>query len=212
MRSSEALPQNSPQDSDFSAEEVAEHLNVSADTLHYLSRRFGRYLSAGSANGQSSYTAADIAALVAIQRLLAQGYNDDQIDRYLTPVRHAGELQHGAFLPPAHDPQLPSLVGDVLTTLVNNQQAILTGQASLREVIGVVVQDNFNLKDENRKLRERMLEIERVLAEYQRREETRKERMENRLRALEATVAALQQQLAQLVNLQRELGRRRGWF
>src|SRR5690606_40696480 len=58
-------------------------------------------------------------------------------------------------------------------------------------ILGVVVQDNFNLKDENRKLRDRMLEMERALAEYQRREETRKERMEGRMRALEAMVGAL---------------------
>ena len=80
-------------------------------------------------------------------------------------------------------------------------------------MIGVIVHDNFNLKDENRKLRERMLEMERALAEYQRREETRKERMENRLRALEGTVGALQQQVAQLVQLYRQQRKpRRGWF
>ena len=43
-----------------------------------------------------------------------------------------------------------------------------------------------------------MLELERALAEYQRREETRKERMESRLRALEGTLAALQRRIAQL--------------
>ena len=64
---------------------------------------------------------------------------------------------------------------------------------------------------ENRKLRDRMLELERVLAEYQRREETRKERMENRLRALEGTVAALQQQIVQMVQIQRQ-PKRRGWW
>jgi hypothetical protein len=36
--------------------------------------------------------------------------------------------------------------------------------------------------------------------------------MEGRMRALEATVAALQQQVAQLVQIQRQQQRRRGWF
>lgn len=107
---------------------------------------------------------------------------------------------------------LARLVGDAMSTLAGTQQAVLNSQSSLREMLNVVVQDNFNLKDENRKLRERMLELERALAEYQRREETRKERSEGRLRALEATVAALQQQIAQLVQLQRQQQRRRGWF
>lgn len=107
---------------------------------------------------------------------------------------------------------LARLVGDAMNTLAGTQQAVLNSQSSLREMLNVVVQDNFNLKDENRKLRDRMLELERALAEYQRREETRKERSEGRLRALEATVAALQQQIAQLVQLQRQQQRRRGWF
>jgi hypothetical protein len=55
-----------------------------------------------------------------------------------------------------------------------------------------------------------MLEIERTLGEYQRREETRKERLESRLRALESTLGALQQQVAHWVQLQRQ--KRRGWF
>lgn len=107
---------------------------------------------------------------------------------------------------------LARLVGDAMSTLAGTQQAVLNSQSALREMLNVVVQDNFNLKDENRKLRDRMLELERALAEYQRREETRKERSEGRLRALEATVAALQQQIAQLVQLQRQQQRRRGWF
>jgi E3 ubiquitin-protein ligase DOA10 len=107
----------------------------------------------------------------------------------------------------------PQTVSEILNTIVSSQEAVLNSQATVRDMIGVIVHDNFNLKDENRKLRERMLEMERALAEYQRREETRKERMENRLRALEGTVGALQQQVAQLVQLYRQQRRRRrGWF
>jgi regulator of replication initiation timing len=88
---------------------------------------------------------------------------------------------------------------------------MLNNQTSMREIVGVVVQDNFNLKGENRKLRERMLELERTLAEYQRREETRKERLESRLRALEGTVGGLQHQIAQIVQLLRKRRRRFFW-
>jgi len=100
---------------------------------------------------------------------------------------------------------------DVFSVLANSQQAMLNNQASMREIVGVVVQDNFNLKNENRKLRERMLELERSLAEYQRREETRKERLESRLRALEGTISGLQQQIAQIVQLLRKRRRRFFW-
>ncbi len=99
----------------------------------------------------------------------------------------------------------------MLHTVASSQQSMLNVQESAKEMLGVVVQDNFNLKHENRKLRERMLELERAMAEYQRREETRKERLEGRLRALEGTLGAMQQQLAQMVQLHRQR-ERRGWF
>lgn len=109
------------------------------------------------------------------------------------------------------DDATPQALRDVFSVLANSQQAMLNNQTSMREIIGVVVQDNFNLKNENRKLRERMLELERTLAEYQRREETRKERLESRLRALEGTISGLQQQIAQIVQLLRKRRRRFFW-
>ncbi len=69
----------------FSPDEVADHLNVSADALQRMSTRFARYLSAQAAQTAPAYTSADIAALVAVQKLLAQGYDDEQINQSLTP-------------------------------------------------------------------------------------------------------------------------------
>lgn len=216
------LHQSDAQAKAFSLAEVARHLDVSTDGLQRLRRRFARHLSPNAAAADApSFTTADIAALVTVQKLLAQGYDDEQIDAHLTPpqIEEIPDDIPGPLLPAEvnavddeEDSGLPQVVGDVLHTIVSSQQAVLNGQTNLRDMLNVVVQDNFNLKDENRKLRDRMLEMERVLAEYQRREETRKERMEGRLRALEATVAALQQQVSQLVQIQRQQQRRRGWF
>jgi regulator of replication initiation timing len=216
----------------FTSAEVARHLNISIDALERLCRRYGRYLSPDMAAPDArlrhaTFSQADVATLVMLKNLIDQGYDDAQIEDSLTP--HP--------LPPAADAEtkdappatalattqdsaddaiepagLARLVSDAMNTLAGTQQAVLNSQGSLREVLNVVVQDNFNLKDENRKLRDRMLELERALAEYQRREETRKERSEGRLRALEATVAALQQQVSQLIQIQRQQQRRRGWF
>ncbi len=200
----------------FSLAEVARHLDISPENLQRLRRRFAHFLGPDAAGPTPAFTNTDIVALVTVQKLLAQGYDNEQIDEHLTPV--ALEVAPETLLPDVRvesaegESSLPHVVGDVLHTIVNSQQAVLNGQTNLREMMGVVVQDNFNLKDENRKLRDRMLEMERVLAEYQRREETRKERMEGRLRGLEATVAALQQQVAQLIQIQRAQQRRRGWF
>jgi regulator of replication initiation timing len=204
----------------FSLPEVANHLNVSPDALQRLSRRFGQYLGSRVYDQEPAYTNTDIAALVTVQQLLAQGYDDDEIARYLVPVRQEPGKQPVALaslqdVRSRHEESNSSLsktVSDVLNTITNSQQAVLNSQSALKDVLGVVTQDNFNLKDENRKLRDRMLDLERTLAEYQRREETRKERQESRLRALESTVAALQQQVAQMVQLYRQQTKRRGWF
>lgn len=210
--------QSNPHEVVFSFDEAADHLNVSGGALHRLSERFSRYLSARVLQEIPSYTNADIAALIAVQKLLAQGYSDDQIDKYLTPIRPSNNTGDAAHAVAAADDGEEAGAGsapaveEFLNTIISNQQAILNSQATLREMVNVVVQDNFSLKDENRKLRDRMLELERVLAEYQRREETRKERIEHRLRALEGTVGALQQQLAQLVQIYRNQGKRGGWF
>ncbi|NJN82682.1 MAG: MerR family transcriptional regulator [Caldilineaceae bacterium] len=206
---------------DYSFTEVANHLNVAPETLQRINRRFADHLSPAALADEPHFDGADLTALLSIQKLLQQGYSDAQIVELL-PASPIGVAGTASDLPTAADGKslgpydregvLFKGVGDVLSTIANGQKAILNSQNTIREMIGAVVQDNFNLKDENRKLRERMLEMERALAEYQRREETRKERMESRMRALEGTVGALQQQVAQLVQLQRQQNRRRGWF
>ncbi|HMN31038.1 MAG TPA: MerR family transcriptional regulator [Caldilineaceae bacterium] len=202
-----------PDDNGYSFAEVAQHLQVDQATLREWNRRFAQFLIADVTSDTPLYTVADVAALVTVQKLLEQGFNDEQVIQFLTPKRIEVVKPEPAPLAVSSDETttfLPQVVGDVLSTIANSQQTVLNSQATVREMVGVVVQDNFNLKDENRKLRDRMLELERALAEYQRREETRKERLESRVRGLENVVTALQQQVAQLVQIQRQ--RRRGWF
>ncbi len=201
--------------------EVAYHLQVTPDMLRGWIRRFGPLLSASAKADDARFTTADVAALTMVQKLAEQGFKDEQITEQLTPKRFIREDLSSIALSADQSRQLvegksallPQALGDILSAIANSQQTVLNGQSTVREVVGVVVQDNFNLKDENRKLRERMLELERVLAEYQRREETRKERMESRLRAMEGTIAALQQQVAQLIQIQRQSQqKKRGWW
>ena len=202
-----------PAESGYSFTEVAQHLQVDGTTLREWNRRFAQLLGPEVATDEPRYLTADVAALITVQKLLDQGFNDEQVIQFLTPKRIEVVKAEPVALAVNSDENatfLPQVVGDVLSTIANSQQTVLNSQATVREMVSVVVQDNFNLKDENRKLRDRMLELERALAEYQRREETRKERMESRLRALENVVTALPQQVAQLVQIQRQ--RRRGWF
>jgi DNA-binding transcriptional MerR regulator len=216
----EHLRQTDTREIGYSFVEVANLLNVAADTLHRLNRRFSRHLSPRVFDEKARYTKNDVTVLATVQKLLAQGYEDEQISQQLAPTRVDIDGLPPTALTTLPDRRtsdlvegdLPKAVNDVLSTIANSQQAVLNSQSTVRELLGVVAQDNFNLKDENRKLRDRMLELERSLAEYQRREETRKERLDGRLRALENTVAALQQQVAQLIQIHRQQRQRRGWF
>ncbi len=203
----------------YSLLEVAKHLQTNPDTLRSWNLRFGALLAVDPNAESPRYTSSDVAVLLTIQKMVDQRMSDEQVLRQLMPrriepeksaaqlaVQRAGESSEGGISNAAQ------ALTDVLSVIAGSQQSVLNSQSSMREMVSVVVQDNFNLKDENRKIRDRMLELERALAEYQRREETRKERMEARMRALEGTVAALQQQMAQFVQLQRAQARKKGFW
>lgn len=57
-----------------------------------------------------------------------------------------------------------ALVDGSLSNIEENQKSLLNSQAANRELLGVIIQDNFNLKEENSRLRERILELERSIA------------------------------------------------
>lgn len=197
----------------YSFAQVTELLDVAPGTLRRWTERFADFLGEESQADPPHFSQADTDLLGLVRGMLAEGQSYEQIAHRLGVLQAAQSgadstslaLVNGA----AH---LPQDMNAVLHTIADGQQALANSQAAARDLMGVVVQDNFNLKDENRKLRDRMLEMERTLAEYQRREETRKERMEARMRALETTTAALQQQVAQLVQFARQGQKRRGWF
>lgn len=204
-----AVEKSGLQPETFSAVEVMEQLDVTPSILRGWTAQFSRHLSPSTQSGQPLYTPEDVQLLNLARNLLAEGSEPDQVDRYLYALRSPQPESTGSSLMAPGEGVSVQNMHNVLRTIADAHHTLLNSQAANRELIGVVVQDNFNLKDENRKLRERMLELERSLAEYQRREESRKERMESRLRALEGALSGLQQQIAQLVHGAR---RRRGWF
>lgn len=218
----------------FAFAEVAALLQIPAEQLQHLCRVFAAFLGPQASAADARYSHGDLATLITIQRLQENGLGVDQIAQRLSTKSVPGVLSPATPpLPPTISPAIspgdhalaawrngetsetgplpPQAVHAMIHTVAQSQQSMLNVQESVKEMLGVVVQDNFNLKHENRKLRERMLELERTLAEYQRREETRKEKLEGRLRALEGTLGAMQQQLAQLVQAYRQR-ERRGWF
>jgi hypothetical protein len=80
---------------------------------------------------------------------------------------------------------------DAVQGMADTQQIILNSQQASRDLMGVMIQDNLNLKSDASSLRERMLELERELAELRRRQADYRERMETRVHVLEDAVARL---------------------
>ncbi|MCB0193289.1 MAG: MerR family transcriptional regulator [Anaerolineae bacterium] len=72
---------------------------------------------------------------------------------------------------------------NTLTTLSDSQKSVLNSQAANRELMGVLLQDNFNLKEENNRLRERILEVERDVARSRQEDEWRREALRQELEA-----------------------------
>jgi len=191
--------------------EMAAQLQVSPSTLRRWSNEFADFLSgtAGQPSptsaGQAShrrYTDADLETLLTIKGLLAEGLTYTQVSRRLDALRlrsnfaavtgAAAEGEPGretALIPSVREsgPVAPvvTVLADTLHTVAEGQQLLLGSQQANRDLLTVVLQDNFTLKEENVRLRDRMLELERQLAEIQRLDGVRRETVDARLARFE---------------------------
>jgi DNA-binding transcriptional MerR regulator len=193
--------------------EVASQLQVSPSTLRRWSNEFADYLSDAAGrpscepDGGTShrrYTDADLETLMTVKGLLAEGLTYVQVGKRLdalrlrwssddepapspeTGTRALGHLVHdGSAVVPA-----VTVLADTLHTVADGQQLLLGSQQANRELLSVVLQDNFGLKEENARLRDRMLELERDLAEMRRVDQVRRDSLEARLQQLELQVRA----------------------
>ncbi len=82
-----------------------------------------------------------------------------------------------------------------LHSLSDSQQIILSNQQTARQLLGVLLQDNFNLKEENARLRERMLEAERRLFEVKREMDANQSQERERMRQMEQHLFDLQRRV-----------------
>jgi DNA-binding transcriptional MerR regulator len=213
--------------------EVANQLQVSPSTLRRWSNEFADYLSdiAGRPQSESGgqaahrrYTDEDLETLMTIKGLLAEGLTYIQVGRRLealrlrqgtgdevpeedgSPVTAVGpSLQQTSAFPAV------AVLADTLHTVADGQQMLLGSQQANRDLLTVVLQDNFSLKEENGKLRDRMLELERDLAELRRLDATRREALDTRLQELEGQVRQQQSQFKRTQPIAtREPSKRRG--
>jgi DNA-binding transcriptional MerR regulator len=171
-----------------------------------LSQQFSAYLSevAQTSDGTSPrhrrYTDEDLGTLITVKGLLTEGYTYSQVRRRLealqvnpTPEGEPYALVSTDEPARAMAPAV-SVLSDTLHTVADGQQLLLNSQQANRDLLSVTIQDNFNLKAENAKLRDRMLELERMLSEVKRHEASSREALESRLRAVEDTLDSLVEQ------------------
>ncbi len=198
---------------------AAERLAISTTTLRRWSRQFGEFLSpeAAGRNGRRLYSEADLQVLTQVHELLHMGLSYEQARRQLRH-RHLGLTDNGSpattTLVLTHtavsmvrdgdqglagaelaEAGIPGVVTRFLRNLGEGQQLILAQQQSLRQLIGVLVQDNLHLKDENNRLRERILEAERKLFELKRELAGGQAQERERMRQMEAALFDLRRQL-----------------
>lgn len=178
-------------------------------------------LNDGGSEGGSHrrYTSEDVAVLQRVQELLDQGLTYEQVADQLTQDRMADQSPEldqfisdqgdesfsddGSAIDqefaPASAQRLPAeilppaarFLQEAVKSLTDTQQIILNSQIASRDLMGVMIQDNLNLKSENADLRERMLELEREANEQRRYLADYRERMETRTRVLEDAVSKL---------------------
>jgi DNA-binding transcriptional MerR regulator len=186
--------------------EVSNRLGVSASTLRRWSQQFSSFLSCATdyedeeSHRHRRYTDEDLATLITVKGLLTEGYTYDQVRRRLQSLGAVGDSGTGDAYALVASQELPTLspavtvLADTLHTVADAQQLLLNSQQSNRDLLSVAIQDNFNLKAENTKLRDRMLELERSLSEAKRQDTARWQAHEDRLRTVEDVLEALVQQ------------------
>ncbi len=187
--------------------EVIAQLEISPSILRRWSNEFADFLSdsVGQSQGdgtdkrtQHRYSDQDLETLITIKRLLAEGLSYVQVGKHLEaehkrpasgePLMEDEQSQVTALTPSLRESPYGSAVSvlaDTLHSVADGQQLLLGSQQANRELLTVVLQDNFSLKEENVKLRDRMLEVERDVVEMRRVESMRREGLEVRLRRLE---------------------------
>ena len=188
--------------------EVANQLQISPSTLRRWSNEFSDFLSdaagrpqptTGAQTAHRRYTDDDLETLMTIKGLLTEGLTYIQVGKRLevlqlrqTPSASTMEgddsritalgpsLRDTAAFAPA-----VTVLADTLHTVADGQQLLLGSQQANRDMMTVLLQDNFSLKEENAKLRDRMLELERDMAEMRRLEAARRDALDSRLQRLE---------------------------
>jgi DNA-binding transcriptional MerR regulator len=172
--------------------DVARELDISTSTLRRWAKEFHPYLSqaaskpdtGGAVGAHRRYTDEDVHLLTQVKVLLDQGLTYDQVVQRLKSEGAVPpeESRHPEEVYPVVAPEAdmdasaaaPGLVvvADALRNINDNQQALQNSLQVNRNLLGVLIQDNFNLKEDNAKLRDRVLKLEQLTNQLRQEKET----------------------------------------
>lgn len=175
--------------------DLATELGISVQTLKNWTRDFAPFLSAPGALGETNrrFTDDDVFVLKRIKDHLAAGLTFDETaeelrnDGYGEPMN--GDGPHSTMMV-QNAQQGFGVMTDTLRVMIENQQTVQNSLQVNRNLLGVIIQDNFNLKEENAKLRERMLKLEQELGEMKKRDQDYRLTVEQRLMRTENMLRA----------------------
>ncbi len=177
------------------AAEAASELGISPQTLKNWTKEFAQFLSVAGASpdGTRRFTEDDVVILKQVKECMAAGMTLEEAVQELQNAGYGEVVQedgaHGALTVPAAQ-QGFGVLTDTLRAMIENQQTIQNSLQVNRNLLGVIIQDNFNLKEENAKLRERMLKLEQELAEVKRHDGDYRLYLEQRINRMDAALRA----------------------
>ncbi len=177
------------------AAEVTSELGISPHTLEDWTRDYAQFLSpAGpSADGMRRFTDEDTSVLKQVKDCMSAGMTLEETAAELQNAGYGeperGEASRGTLAVTSAQ-QGFSVLTDTLRAMIENQQTIQNSLQVNRNLLGVIIQDNFNLKEENAKLRERMLRLEKELNETKRRDSDYRLYLEQRINRMDAALRA----------------------
>ena len=170
-------------------QQAASELNVSANTLKRWTKDFAQFLSPAPTGGDGAsrrFVEEDVIVLHRIKEQLSAGLSTEEVVEQLF-AEGRGETTALAVSPRDNGSQSAGFVvlTDTLRAMIENQQTIKNSLQVNRNLQGVIIQDNFNLKEENMKLRERMQKLEHELSELRQRDSDYRLTLEQRLARVE---------------------------
>ncbi len=174
------------------SQQVAADLGVSPNTLTRWTKDFAPFLSpAGPIGGDGTGRLFRDQDLVLLRRIKEQLTGGSSTEELVEQLRSEGHGETSSLTVASQDSSLaPQSAGfvmltDTLRAMIENQQTIQNSLQVNRNLQGVIIQDNFNLKEENMKLRERMLKLEQELSDLRKRDSDHRLILEQRLAQLE---------------------------